>query len=130
MALQLAGKAGLVEWMEMLTGTVSLPLAPEQLPDTFVYLTTGSKEDDRVCYHRLKTSDLIAHGWDAKATWYPLLEDLAINDLDDDEQPGSLLLRLGIGAADPDASWANALRDAQMKMPYELRVHVYQVREP
>lgn len=40
----------------------------------------------------------LSQGFKKEAHWQPLVEDKAINALTDEESPGSLLLRLGLGS--------------------------------
>ena len=130
---QVNGKRGIVAWNELVEAPLRLPADPKQLPDTFVYLCRGTGGDDRICYLRLSTLELIHNGMTAHAQWYQFKEDKAINAIPDDDIPGSVCLRLGFadGLMDTTAisrEWQRDLQRMQSMQPYELRVHVYQAR--
>jgi len=40
----------------------------------------------------------VCQGFETECKWIPLQEDLAINALTDDETPGSILMRIGLGS--------------------------------
>jgi hypothetical protein len=109
-----------------------LPSDVEQIPDVFVYLFRGSgARRVNVSFLRFKAKDLLSRGFSRPASWLHLDEDQALNAIPDEEQPGSVLMRLGFGTVDSAAAvddWEGEAEEAERLAPYEVRVHVYQGR--
>eukprot|EP01036_Dinobryon_divergens_P025584 gene25584-34147_t len=110
-----------------------------QLPDIFIHLIQEPESGGKgkpICFKRLKpvkdhkTGELM--GFDQPAQWYSLQEDKAIDALNADVFPGSLLLKLGFGLEsdkrDYDSEWSECLSNATKNFAYQVRVHVYQCR--
>lgn len=116
--------------------SIALPHDPQQIPDLFIYLL---KEDERpVCFKRIKASELLAveDPFSQPAHWFLLSEDKSIDCLNEDEFPGTILIKLGFGlrkkfALEPEIveAWNRAERVCRNATPYQLRVHVYQGAE-
>lgn len=123
---------GQAMWRQLLETVVMVPTDIRQVPDLFIYLYRGEFEDnpDFVSFKRIPGVKAIAQGFDKEAYWQDLAEDKAINALTDEETPGSILMRWGLGsreAAVADA-WSDDLEEMDMIEPYELRVNLYQGR--
>jgi hypothetical protein len=124
---------GVCQWNELLESTVSLPLCVDQLPDIFIYLL---KEDDHaVSFTRVKAYDLESKkvlGSNEPMKWYNLREDESIDDLTDDDFPGSVLLEIGFSPIEEKRQITNLLRMKLLKAitvnSFQVRVHVYQCR--
>jgi hypothetical protein len=81
---------GMVEWLQRLPEmAVKLPLDPDQIPDTFIYLIP-ERSRKPICYCRLDTrKDIVEKGLDQPPKWYPLKEDPSIDALDSSTFPGT-----------------------------------------
>lgn len=123
---------GQVVWREPLETAVQLPVDFGMVPDVFVYLWHGSEGKPKdVCYARMSAASVMSKGFSAPAHWVQLHEDKALDALEDNEEPGSVLMRLGLGMPEEAAAnrWADDLADLDRKDRYEVRLHVYQGRE-
>lgn len=124
-----------VHWNEVLgVGTsVELPADVDQIPDIFVYLFRGSgTRRVPISYARFTPKELLERGFTQPASWLHLQEDVALNAVPSDEQPGSILMRLGFGNVDAAAGvddWDGEAEEAALTAPYAVRVHVYQGRQ-
>jgi hypothetical protein len=126
---------GSCRWNAKLTEeSISLPKDPTQVPDIFIYLL---KEDNRaVSFTRIKTAELLnsseGHSFLEPAKWFLLEEDKSIDCLDDDDFPGTVLVKLGFGPkrliTNPNIKqiWSRTEQQSKMATLYQLRVHVYQ----
>ena len=124
---------GVVHWGSLEQIQVQVPVEAAYMPDTFVYLFRGDHTKGkhvRVSYARFKTAALIEYGFQAEPWWQPLREDAALNALADDENPGNVLIKLGMGTDTSAAEnpWETDLEALSDLTPYQLRVHVYQGR--
>ena len=133
--LRACNVAGLVEWNEILTSPdLHFPADVSQIPDIFIYLTKGPSSDRKVVsYARYSARDLLSDALTSPLQWIRLQEELANNELADEDFPGNILLRLGFGKAHDVGNVTNEWKDNldAVKMPglpYQLRVHVYQGR--
>ncbi|KAA0148152.1 hypothetical protein FNF31_07464 [Cafeteria roenbergensis] len=126
---------GAVWWGKQLSARVRLPADPAQVPDVFLYLRRG-KAGPRVCFARWSGEELAQEedAFDATANpceWVPLQEDVALDALADNQQPGAVLCRLALAPSEfetVDETWEDDLARASAKGAFELRVHVYQAR--
>ncbi|KAF1325644.1 Inositol polyphosphate 5-phosphatase, partial [Globisporangium splendens] len=126
---------GVVEWNDMEESEkMLLPEDLSQVPDIFLYLCKGENDNRKpVCYRRFTAKELMGDhgGFASDVEWVSMKEDSSIDALADDEFPGNVLVRLGFGTEE-DAHrtpWDRADMDAVNKrVPYQLRVHVYQGR--
>eukprot|EP01083_Nonionella_stella_P051226 136023_1 len=123
-------KDGRCEWYDILGDgnlSMALPEDTSQCPDVFVYLCNKSA---RICYKRFKFEELLAQGWRVTPSWFMLNEDKALDKLDNDIFPGSLLFSLRLGLAStcprhphpdcrPFAHPSGLLRDAAVAPPAE-----------
>ena len=93
---------GMVEWLQRMPEmAVKLPLDPDQIPDTFIYLIP-ERSRKPICYCRLDTrKDIVEKGLDQPPKWYPLKEDPSIDALDSATFPGTVLLSIGLAPKDP-----------------------------
>ncbi len=124
---------GVCQWAALEEVQIQIPADKAFVPDTFVYLYRGDitkGKHTRVAYARLKTAALEEQGFNVEPWWQPLQEDKAINALSDDENPGSVLIKLGVGTVESasDNPWETDLEALSDLTPYQLRVHVYQGR--
>lgn len=126
---------GVVEWNDMdESDRMLLPEDLSQVPDIFLYLCKGEGDNRKpVCYRRFPAKELIGKhgGFSNDVQWISMKEDSSIDALADDEFPGNVLVRLGFGTEEDAIAnpWDPSDMDAVNKrVPYQLRVHVYQGR--
>lgn len=126
---------GVVEWNDMLESEkMLLPEDLTQVPDIFLYLCRGDGSTRKaVCYQRYTARELIGGdgGFNSDVKWVSLKEDPAIDALKDDEFPGNVLVRLGFGPEEAASlgPWNPMDKEVVNKrVPYQLRVHIYQGR--
>lgn len=123
---------GLCRWNELLESTVILPADVQQLPDIFIYLL---REDDHaVCFTRLKSYDLETKkvfGFNVPMKWYNLKEDKSIDDLAEDDFPGSVLLEIGFSPFDENNTNPLPIKllKAKASRNFQVRVHIYQCKD-
>lgn len=94
---------------------------------------TKGKPGDRkqVSYRRFSAQNLLKDQMKQPATWLLMKEDLAVDALDDDEFPGSILIRLGFVPVDeigtsPRHNWKEDLETMKTRIPYHVRVNIFQ----
>jgi hypothetical protein len=126
---------GVVEWNDMEESEkMLLPEDLTQVPDIFLQLCRGEGDSRRaVCFARFKAKDLFEtrSGFNSEVEWVSLKEDGAVNALDDDTFPGNVLVRMGFGTEEMAMAtpWSRSdLEAVNKRVPYQLRVHVYQGR--
>lgn len=126
---------GVVEWNVMEESEkMLLPEDLSQVPDIFLYLCKGEGENRKpVCFKRFTAKELIGDhgGFTNDVSWISMKEDGSIDALADDEFPGNVLVRLGFGTIEEAerTPWDRSDTDAANKrVPYQLRVHIYQGR--
>lgn len=135
---------GMCRWNQLITSqALELPLDPEQVPDIFIYLYAKGKP---VCFRRIKPyqketvktvddgktkieTNLYWLDFDKEAQWFLLEEDKVVDALNDDDFPGSVLMRLGFGpisdAAEAkiiDEEWKKCNEDAKKNRPFQVRM--------
>lgn len=103
-----------------------------QVPDIFLYLQDSTGH--AISYARFSAEKILLERFKGEPKWITLAEDKANNRLDDEDFPGSLLVRMGIGsaelAAETNADWnEEALNTFKIKENYAVRVHVYQGKD-
>lgn len=126
---------GVVEWNDMEESEkMLLPEDLSQVPDIFLHLCRGEGDSRRaVCFARFKAKDLLeSHsGFKGDVEWVSMKEDNAVNALDDETFPGNVLVRMGFGTEEMamETPWSRSdLEAVNKRVPYQLRVHVYQGR--
>ena len=124
---------GVCHWAALEEIQIQIPADKAYVPDTFVYLYRGDitkGKHTRVAFARIPTAGLEEQGFNVEPWWQALQEDKAINALSDDENPGSILIKLGVGTVEhaSDNPWETDLEALSDLTPYQLRVHVYQGR--
>lgn len=103
----------------------------EDIPDVILYLAKSEKVTDRICFKRLKASDLMDVN---KKKWeidnYLLEEDKAIDALDDEEFPGILQMRIKMYSRDPEDEFPSDLFKSpdEYYIEYCLQIHLYMGR--
>ncbi|KAI9909986.1 hypothetical protein PsorP6_010790 [Peronosclerospora sorghi] len=127
---------GVVEWNDMdESEKMLLPEDLSQVPDVFLYLCKGEGEARRaVCFRRFRAHELMVErgGFDTSVEWFSLQADQALHALEDETFPGNVLVRLGFGTEEMAMETAWDRRDLSIvnqRVPYQLRVHLYQGRE-
>lgn len=113
--------------------SITLPKDLSQVPDIFIYLV---KEDNRAfSFARFKVADLLGskgHSFLEPSKWFLLEEDKSIDELAEDQFPGTVLIKLGFGpkrfANLPEVKqeWLRSDQVSKTAKVYQLRVHVYQ----
>lgn len=136
---------GSVEWNSMEeSDKMLLPEDLAQVPDVFLYLCKGEGDFRKaVCYRRFSAKELfqgrparddevaLVGGFHNQVAWLSMKEDQAINALEDETFPGNVLVRIGFGTEEMamHTMWDRTDLDAVNKrIPYQLRVHIYQGR--
>ncbi|KAG7389144.1 hypothetical protein PHYBOEH_007572 [Phytophthora boehmeriae] len=126
---------GVVEWNNMEESEkMLLPEDLSQVPDIFLYLCRGEGDTRKaVCFRRFTAKALLEDGggFNSSLEWISMKEDQAIDALEDDTFPGNVLVRLGFGTEEMamKTAWDRSDLDAVNKrIPYQLRVHIYQGR--
>ncbi|KAF4323979.1 hypothetical protein BBO99_00002154 [Phytophthora kernoviae] len=126
---------GVVEWNNMEESEkMLLPEDLSQVPDIFLYLCRGEGDTRKaVCFRRFTAKELLEDGggFNSSLEWISMKEDQAIDALEDDTFPGNVLVRLGFGTEEMamQTAWDRSDLDAVNKrIPYQLRVHIYQGR--
>ena len=126
-----ANARGVVEWNELLTlKGVHLPVLLEELPDVVACVVAGRRH---VGFCRIPAAALLKEQMRGAPTWHRLTAEAARGGLGD-ENPGALLLQLGLGlsedANDPHFRWDDLglLEKFADKRPCCVRVYVYQAR--
>lgn len=113
---------GMCRWNELLrSDPIQFPQDYRQIPDIIIYLV--NKANKPVCFRRIKPvavnkdGDVEFLGFGRDAEWVILQEDKVINAIDDDEFPGSLLIKLGFGpkeeAEQSSQEWTDAIKNAK-----------------
>ncbi|CAM9300468.1 unnamed protein product, partial [Phaeothamnion confervicola] len=126
---------GVCEWYEYLeeAGGLQLPAVESMLPDVLVQLLRGVKDQEPVCYCRIPAAELLKEEFITTPKWRMLGEDKVLDCLNDGEFPGSLLLKIGFGPREAflktARAWEGELQLLRRKVPYQIRVHVYQARD-
>ena len=122
---------GVVEWNELLSlKGVPLPVVLEGIPDVIACVRAGKRS---VGFCRIPAARLLREQMRGAPTWYRLTSETT-NVGQCDENPGALLLQLGLGlsedANDPDFKWdeLHLLEKFTDKRPCCVRVYVYQAR--
>lgn len=120
---------GQVVWRQMLRlDGIELPTEPSSIPDVFVTLQKGGKQ---LCYARIKAAELLAESWSGSLHWLPLRRDGVMGLISERTEPGSVLLRLGLGPSGSvpslrwEAEYERALASSRL---YQMRLHVFQAR--
>ncbi|KAG6952738.1 hypothetical protein JG688_00013149 [Phytophthora aleatoria] len=136
---------GTVEWNNMEESEkMLLPEDLSQVPDIFLYLCRSEGDTRKaVCFRRFTAKELfdgrtardddkgIAGGFNNEVDWISMKEDQAIDALEDETFPGNVLVRMGFGTEEMamQTGWDRSDLDAVNKrIPYQLRVHIYQGR--
>ncbi|KAJ8550633.1 hypothetical protein ON010_g10436 [Phytophthora cinnamomi] len=126
---------GVVEWNNMEESEkMLLPEDLSQVPDIFLYLCRGEGDTRKaVCFRRFTAKELLEDhgGFNTDVEWLLMKEDQAIDALEDETFPGNVLVRMGFGTEDMamQTAWDRSELDAVNKrIPYQLRVHIYQGR--
>ncbi|ETO84330.1 hypothetical protein F444_01744 [Phytophthora nicotianae P1976] len=136
---------GTVEWNNMEESEkMLLPEDLSQVPDIFLYLCRGEGDTRKaVCFRRFTAKELFegrpardndtgfAGGFNNEVDWISMKEDQAIDALEDETFPGNVLVRMGFGTEEMamQTAWDRSDLDAVNKrIPYQLRVHIYQGR--
>ncbi|KAE8903430.1 hypothetical protein PF005_g14426 [Phytophthora fragariae] len=126
---------GVVEWNNMEESEkMLLPEDLSQVPDIFLYLCRGEGDTRKaVCFRRYTAKELMEDhgGFDTDVEWILMKEDQAIDALEDETFPGNVLVRMGFGTEEMamQTAWDRSELDAVNKrIPYQLRVHIYQGR--
>ncbi|KAK1942894.1 Dysferlin [Phytophthora citrophthora] len=136
---------GTVEWNNMVeSDKMLLPEDLSQVPDIFLYLCRGEGDTRKaVCFRRYTAKELfegrpsrdgdngINGGFDNDLDWVSMKEDQALDSLEDETFPGNVLVRMGFGTEEMamQTAWNRSDMDAVNKrVPYQLRVHIYQGR--
>ncbi|RLN20509.1 hypothetical protein BBJ28_00005436 [Nothophytophthora sp. Chile5] len=126
---------GVVEWNSMEESEkMLLPEDLSQVPDIFLYLCKGDGDTRKaVCFRRFTAKELMEDhgGFKSSVEWISLKEDQAIDALESETFPGNALVRMGFGTEEmaTETAWDRSDRDAVNKrIPYQLRVHIYQGR--
>ena len=78
-------------------GPLTMPDDIDQCPDIFIYLCGNNK---RISYLRIPFKNIVNKKWKNAPKWYNLKEDKAINALEENVFPGSVLLAINAGRAD------------------------------
>ncbi|GBG24784.1 Fer-1-like protein 4 [Hondaea fermentalgiana] len=107
-------------------------LQEAQVPDLFLYLEDSSGR--AISFARFRPEEILLERFRGEPRWVTLAEDKANNRLDDDDFPGSVLVRIGLGPQDlasaTQQEWTQEQLDPFMqKEPFALRVHVYQGKD-
>ena len=114
---------GMCRWNELLRSEpIQFPRDINQIPDIIVYLVNNANKP--VCFRRIKpgalnqeTGDIEFIGFNKKADWVILQEDKVINAIDDEDFPGSLLIKLGFGPKEDSEhstdEWTKTIKDAK-----------------
>ncbi|GMF14931.1 unnamed protein product [Phytophthora fragariaefolia] len=126
---------GVVEWNNMEESEkMLLPEDLSQVPDIFLYLCRGEGDTRKaVCFRRFTAKELLEDrgGFNSEVEWLLMKEDQAIDALEDETFPGNVLVRMGFGTEEMamQTSWDRSdLDDVNKRIPYQLRVHIYQGR--
>ncbi|KDO20674.1 hypothetical protein SPRG_13426 [Saprolegnia parasitica CBS 223.65] len=133
---RVANVKGMCSWNQFMQApSLELPSDLRQCPDVFVYLVAGATGADarNICYARFKAAELLLPSDDAvpKAKWISLIEDQVLNELQDYQHPGNLLLRLGLAettSKDVPDSWKEVVSAKMPSASYTLLVHLFQGR--
>ena len=122
---------GVVEWCDMQESEeIVYPVDLDQIPDVVVSICKGKgTETVPVAYKRFKFADLVKEKFNGETKWVMMEEDKALDALDDDEFPGSVLMRLGAGptdlADDTKHAWKSSLARSNQKSAYQVRNRRY-----
>ncbi|CAH0485174.1 unnamed protein product [Peronospora farinosa] len=126
---------GAVEWNNMEESEkMLLPEDLSQVPDIFLYLCKGEGDNRKaVCFRRFTAKELLEDrgGFNSQVEWISMKEDQAINALENETFPGNVLVRMGFGTEEMamKTSWDRSDLDVVNKrIPFQLRVHIYQGR--
>ncbi|CAI5732253.1 unnamed protein product [Peronospora destructor] len=126
---------GAVEWNNMEESEkMLLPEDLSQVPDIFLYLCKGEGDTRKaVCFRRFTAKELLEDrgGFNSQVEWISMKEDQAIDALENDTFPGNVLVRMGFGTEEMaiKTSWDRSDLDVVNKrIPFQLRVHIYQGR--
>jgi hypothetical protein len=126
---------GVCEWYENVESeAMELPEDLSQIPDIVVSICKGKGTDTiPVSYKRFSFAEVLKDEFSGALEWTLLEEDKALDQLDDDQFPGSVLLKLGVGsiaAAQSSAkAWENQILSSRTKAAYQLRCHIYQASD-
>ena len=111
----------------------------EEIPDVCLYLVRGPPKILTVCFSRIPAARLLREQFRAGPCWELLKPEPSrashLGGAALKTNPGAVLLKLGFGlsedALDPDFSWPEEelLRKAKDRVPFCLRVFIYQAKE-
>mmetsp|Transcript_15392 Transcript_15392/g.31719 ORF Transcript_15392/g.31719 Transcript_15392/m.31719 type:complete len:1960 (+) Transcript_15392:197-6076(+) len=125
---------GVCEWYELIeTEPFLYPKDPDQIPDIIVSICKGKETSTvPIAFKRFKFQDVMNENFQNESQWVTFGEDKALDLLNNDQFPGSVLMRLGCGKSDladrTRHSWESSLSSSTEKTPYQLRCHIYQAR--
>jgi hypothetical protein len=125
---------GVCEWYELIeTEPFIYPKDPDQVPDIIVSICKGKDTSTvPVAFKRFKFEDIMKGNFTNETQWVTFGEDKALDLLNDDQFPGSVLMRLACGKAElADRTlqiWEDSLNNSTAKTPYQLRCHIFQAR--
>ncbi|CBN78812.1 conserved unknown protein [Ectocarpus siliculosus] len=126
---------GVCEWYQslQLKSNFNLTADPDQCPDLIVHLMAGTGTNAEPCsFRRFPAKELIEEKFGGAPTWIRLQEDKVLDLLVDNEFPGSVLIRMGLGPIESyitnKSKWKDEIQGLLRREAYELRVHLYQGR--
>ncbi|CAN0344195.1 unnamed protein product, partial [Ectocarpus fasciculatus] len=123
------------EWYQslQLKSNFNLTADPDQCPDLIVHLMAGTGTNAEPCsFRRFRAKELIEEKFGGSPEWIRLQEDKVLDLLVDNEFPGSVLIRMGLGPIESyitnKKKWKDEIQGLLKREAYELRVHLYQAR--
>ncbi|CAK4152774.1 unnamed protein product [Aphanomyces euteiches] len=126
---------GMCHWNQYMEVEKILPSDLSQAPDIFVYLVTGAVGPvaSNICFARYKAASLVHNSGELPPIkWVSLMEDDVLNNLNDDQYTGNLLLRLALepveSASLTEAAWKDLPNNKSPSASYALMVHLFQGR--
>ncbi|OQR80945.1 myoferlin-like protein [Achlya hypogyna] len=133
---RVANTKGMCSWNQFMQApSLELPSDLTQCPDVFVYIVAGTMGPDsrNICYARFKAADVLLSSPDAvpPPKWIKMVEDEVLNELQDYQHAGNLLLRLGLAettSKEVPESWKEVSSTTMPSASYCLLVHLFQGR--
>jgi hypothetical protein len=131
---------GAVDWGQLMSVDMVLPVEYQLLPDTIITVYKGSESaSTSVAYHRFHTADILpkADAEPPSAKWYVLKHDLSHRSVSTIGFPGSALLAMSLVnkedvVQDDDGNelvnWEPERRRMEIRQAYCMRVSIYQCR--
>ncbi|CAB1121421.1 unnamed protein product [Ectocarpus sp. CCAP 1310/34] len=126
---------GVCEWYQSLQqkSNFNLTADPDQCPDLIVHLMAGTGTNAEPCsFRRFPAKELIEEKFGGAPKWIRLQEDKVLDLLVNNEFPGSVLIRMGLGPIESyitnKSKWKDEIQGLLRREAYELRVHLYQAR--